>query len=284
MDRFEDQASNDDRYSQLRSDADYGTAAEEIETDDAAAYGETGIEAIDPPSASVEFEYPAHEVTSGEGELLFDSSDRVDNDDVDLPWQAIAPEPQQGTVADERYPFVERRSQPWIDDETSTGVQHGSAVESGEAGSWPTLDIGEPDHDPDSAVDAPSVEVEGYERSDDDSDDDDLELPSSTVVDASEPLDLSADGLADSSGEKEAEVAGSAGYETESGDTEVAESRRSCRICSAPVSQININVDGNALILESCDECDSRRWHLDGQPIDLKRALDEVGEHAGRRQ
>lgn len=60
--------------------------------------------------------------------------------------------------------------------------------------------------------------------------------------------------------------------------------RRSCRICSSQVSQINIKVDGNTLILESCDQCDARRWRLDGQPIDLQQALDEVGEHTGRRQ
>lgn len=57
----------------------------------------------------------------------------------------------------------------------------------------------------------------------------------------------------------------------------------SCRVCTSSVSRININVDGNDLILESCDHCDARRWRLDGQSIDLQQALDEVGEHVGRK-
>ncbi len=302
MDRFEDQASTDDRHSQLRGDVDYGVPAQETETDgQGEEFGETAVGASNAARATSAFDYPAHEVAGGEGELLFESSGPAD-----APWQPIASEPPSelpsqthgGLSADEEYPLVERRSQPWLDDESSVGSEDRSVVEAADVGSWPTLDVGQPDrptghrleaqslelgvrresadYTADHAADHPGDQIAGYE----------VELDASTVVDASavdasEPLDLSADGLVDDRDETETDVAGLIADEDEQGE---AESRRSCRICSAPVSQININVDGNALILESCDECDSRRWHLDGQPIDLKRALDEVGEHAGRRQ
>lgn len=35
--------------------------------------------------------------------------------------------------------------------------------------------------------------------------------------------------------------------------------------------------------MESCDTCDTRRWHLAGEQIDLQEALNQVGEHSGRR-
>lgn len=57
-----------------------------------------------------------------------------------------------------------------------------------------------------------------------------------------------------------------------------------CRACGAELSAIRIEVDGNTLLMESCDGCDTRRWHLEGQRIDLQEALDQVGEHAGRRR
>jgi hypothetical protein len=50
------------------------------------------------------------------------------------------------------------------------------------------------------------------------------------------------------------------------------------------LSSIEMTVDGNALIMESCDGCDARRWRLAGQRIDLQEALQQVGEHAGRRR
>jgi hypothetical protein len=45
-----------------------------------------------------------------------------------------------------------------------------------------------------------------------------------------------------------------------------------------------MTVDGNDLVMESCQRCDTRRWHLAGTQIDLQQALAEVGEHAGRRR
>ncbi len=57
-----------------------------------------------------------------------------------------------------------------------------------------------------------------------------------------------------------------------------------CGICGAEQSAIRINVDGNALIMESCDNCDIRRWQLEGERIDLQEALNQVGEHSGRRR
>ncbi len=56
----------------------------------------------------------------------------------------------------------------------------------------------------------------------------------------------------------------------------------SCSVCRQPLSRIFLNVDGNTLIMESCDGCDLRRWQLAGKRIDLKRALVEVEEHVSR--
>jgi hypothetical protein len=56
-----------------------------------------------------------------------------------------------------------------------------------------------------------------------------------------------------------------------------------CSRCSQELSVIRINVDGNTLLMESCDGCDARRWQLAGERIDLEEALNQVGEHAGRR-
>jgi hypothetical protein len=57
-----------------------------------------------------------------------------------------------------------------------------------------------------------------------------------------------------------------------------------CGRCGSELSVIRILVDGNTLLMESCDGCDARRWQLAGERIDLQQALDEVGEHAGRRR
>ena len=59
---------------------------------------------------------------------------------------------------------------------------------------------------------------------------------------------------------------------------------RPCEICGAEQSAIRINVDGNTLLMESCDGCDARRWQLAGERIDLQEALNQVGEHTGRRR
>ena len=57
-----------------------------------------------------------------------------------------------------------------------------------------------------------------------------------------------------------------------------------CGRCGHEVSMINIEVDSNVLVMESCDNCDIRRWHLAGEQVELEHALDHVGEHAGRRR
>ncbi len=57
-----------------------------------------------------------------------------------------------------------------------------------------------------------------------------------------------------------------------------------CGRCGHDVSSIDIEVDGRVLIMESCDNCDTRRWQLAGKPIELQQALDHVGQHAGRRR
>lgn len=60
--------------------------------------------------------------------------------------------------------------------------------------------------------------------------------------------------------------------------------RQACGRCGHELSMVNIEVDGNVLIMESCDNCDARRWQLAGEPLDLQQVLDHVGEHAGRRR
>ncbi|MDH3299007.1 MAG: hypothetical protein OES24_00700 [Acidimicrobiia bacterium] len=57
-----------------------------------------------------------------------------------------------------------------------------------------------------------------------------------------------------------------------------------CGRCGHDVSTVHIEVDGNVLIMESCDNCDTRRWQLAGETVELQQALDHVGEHAGRRR
>lgn len=57
-----------------------------------------------------------------------------------------------------------------------------------------------------------------------------------------------------------------------------------CETCKIEVVTIHMTVDGNDLVMESCQRCDTRRWHLAGKRIDLEQALAEVGEHAGRRR
>ncbi|MFV0257080.1 MAG: hypothetical protein ACK5PP_01345 [Acidimicrobiales bacterium] len=47
---------------------------------------------------------------------------------------------------------------------------------------------------------------------------------------------------------------------------------------------ITITVDGNDLVMSSCQRCDVRRWRLAGRPIGLPEVLAEVGEHQGRRR
>jgi hypothetical protein len=57
-----------------------------------------------------------------------------------------------------------------------------------------------------------------------------------------------------------------------------------CEACGVELVTIRMTVDDSDLVMESCQKCDTRRWHLAGARIDLQRALAEVGEHAGRRR
>ena len=57
-----------------------------------------------------------------------------------------------------------------------------------------------------------------------------------------------------------------------------------CPACDVELVIIQMRVDGSDLVMESCQRCDERRWHLAGSEIDLEEALAQVGEHAGRRR
>jgi DNA polymerase III alpha subunit (gram-positive type) len=63
-----------------------------------------------------------------------------------------------------------------------------------------------------------------------------------------------------------------------------ASDARRCDQCSIEMVSIHMTVDGNDLVMESCQRCDVRRWHLAGEEIDLEQALAQVGEHVGRRR
>ena len=74
----------------------------------------------------------------------------------------------------------------------------------------------------------------------------------------------------------------SAAMEPKAGEQE--QGVRRCDRCATEMISIRMTVDGNDLVMESCQRCDVRRWHLAGQEIDLKQALAQVGEHVGRRR
>ncbi|MFV0526524.1 MAG: hypothetical protein ACK5RL_18725 [Acidimicrobiales bacterium] len=57
-----------------------------------------------------------------------------------------------------------------------------------------------------------------------------------------------------------------------------------CATCGVELVSITITVDGNDLVMSSCQRCDVRTWRLAGRPIGLDRALAEVGQHQGRRR
>lgn len=65
---------------------------------------------------------------------------------------------------------------------------------------------------------------------------------------------------------------------------EPAGTEANCSVCGAPVALIHITVDGNVLVMESCDSCDARRWRMEGRSISLNQVLDEVGVQADRRR
>jgi hypothetical protein len=67
------------------------------------------------------------------------------------------------------------------------------------------------------------------------------------------------------------------------GDTNTKRVSR-CSACELELVTIRMLVDGSDLVMESCQRCDLRRWHLAGSEIDLQEALAQVGEHAGRRR
>lgn len=57
-----------------------------------------------------------------------------------------------------------------------------------------------------------------------------------------------------------------------------------CPTCRKDLVSLKMMVDGNQLVMTSCANCDTRRWSREGKSIDLGQALEEVGEHAGRRR
>lgn len=63
-----------------------------------------------------------------------------------------------------------------------------------------------------------------------------------------------------------------------------SESPSMCERCDLELVTIRMTVDDSDLVMESCQKCDTRRWQLAGQRIDLQHALEQVSEHAGRRR
>lgn len=132
-------------------------------------------------------------------------------------------------------------------------------------------------------LDEASVDASGPEPADADE----------TIVDASDasPTDVNEESVKTGEAGSDEEPATSAAERP--GPTVVTEGtvrsktldeRHACGRCGHELSMVNIEVDGNVLIMESCDNCDARRWNLAGEPIELQQVLDHVGEHAGRRR
>lgn len=49
-----------------------------------------------------------------------------------------------------------------------------------------------------------------------------------------------------------------------------------CPECGDPVVEINLLIDGQAITMRSCAECDTRSWHRDGQEIELGGVLADL--------
>lgn len=60
--------------------------------------------------------------------------------------------------------------------------------------------------------------------------------------------------------------------------------RGGCERCGGELIHITMVIDGDDLVMESCERCDTRRWRLGGEPIDLRQALAKVGQQAARRR
>lgn len=56
-----------------------------------------------------------------------------------------------------------------------------------------------------------------------------------------------------------------------------------CPTCEEELAIVSIAVDGNDLLMKSCDKCDKRSWQLAGNPIDLQSALVKVEQQVSRR-
>ncbi len=55
-----------------------------------------------------------------------------------------------------------------------------------------------------------------------------------------------------------------------------------CQDCDHELTTIEIPVDGNNLLMHSCDRCDKRWWKLAGEQIDLADALIEVKDRISK--
>ncbi len=59
---------------------------------------------------------------------------------------------------------------------------------------------------------------------------------------------------------------------------------RPCRLCGSDAVVIGMAFDGNTVDMESCDHCDTRRWSVQGEAVELDAVLAEVGLRSGRRR
>jgi len=63
---------------------------------------------------------------------------------------------------------------------------------------------------------------------------------------------------------------------THSGAADGSTPSRRCTECGEPVVEINLLIDGQAITMRSCSECDTRSWHRDGLEIDLGGVLADL--------
>lgn len=65
--------------------------------------------------------------------------------------------------------------------------------------------------------------------------------------------------------------------------TATATETKACPSCDGSLVVIDLELDGEAALLQSCSACGLRSWLLDGRPADLRTVLDVVPNRKARR-
>lgn len=49
-----------------------------------------------------------------------------------------------------------------------------------------------------------------------------------------------------------------------------------CPSCGKELVEIGLTVDGHRLLMRSCNTCDTRSWHRDGETVELNGLLTDL--------